>query len=226
MNNTNFIYEGLTTIKRLQNNDQTLDKDQLKDKDQILYHFNTLNLKKGDHNPFYPDLRKILGKIFKDEIAPIYSLFLHSLPNYDRVLDLGCGDGSYLLEHAKVNPFVVLNGVDNRNLDIADEVNFHMFDLLGGNYDTLPNTDILLANEFFHLFSDKDISKMVTKLKERYAGKTLIVTENKFAPHLDERLRRLSNGRCITPDEMAELLGSKGPIVSFTPNHYIMAVTL
>ena len=173
--------------------------------DEILYHCNTFKLEKGKPNEHYAALREILGNKFKNDIKPGYEVFINSLRRKKAVLDIGCGDGSYLLNWAEIHEDVKLYGVDNRDLDLDKSIEFKKFNILEDPVEQLPDADFILMNEVLHLFSDGDIKQVYHKLSYRFHGKMLIITENKPQPYLDERLRRLSNGKCLSVDYLRKM---------------------
>jgi len=130
------------------------------------------------------------------------------------VVDLGGGSG-WMIEGLDYENKTV---VDKRKFDTFDNVRYVNANITSPAYNYTLNTCTTIISEVLHLLMPHSILSLLESIK----SDELIVIENKWDDFLDLRLRLWSDGSCLRPEYMSELLGAE-PVAS-TTNHLIWRI--
>jgi len=158
-------------------------------------------------NPFYNDLRRLLGEEFHNVTKKDYIELVKKL-NPESIIDIGCGYGSYSNSLIGIcDDIYAVDKIEREDTNLVKTTKFESINFLKSNdLKKYNHVKLGLLNEVLHVMSEKEIVNLLTNLEIE----TLLIGENIDSMEenfkLGFRLENLSNGRLYSLDDIKRLL--------------------
>lgn len=139
----------------------------------------------------YPMLMEKMCKDKTKDVIPWLQEF-----RGNTILDVGGGSGYLIKDMNYIDKFVI----DKRTFKELQGITYCQDLYIGQEF----GQDMTIMSEFLHLFDYDRIQDYINMV----AG-PLIIIENKYDDFLDLRLRMWSSGKCLDPNIMTSIIGTK-----------------